>query len=159
MLRLLCFAVCFIGWGVAVFLMTFVTRALSQGTILVCNLLGYGLVIAWFAKGADLRLSWAHALAVFIGVLFVFSNLAYYKLAAMGGQASVLAPLTGLYVVVASLLGVGVLGEPMTLRKGLGIVLAGVAIFLLSSQDGQGEAEAAGDSRGPAAADSRTVPD
>lgn len=159
MLRLSCFAVCFLGWGLAVFLMTFVTRTLNQGTILLCNLVGYSLVIAWFARSADMRLSWAHALAVFIGVLFVFSNLAYYKLSSMGGQASVLAPLTGLYVVVAALLGVGLLGEPMTARKCLGIALAGVAIFLLAGPDGkEGTPDAATAPAVAPSADSRPVP-
>lgn len=126
------FAVCLVGWGIATFLMTFVTRQISIGTILICNLIGYCISISIVAKGIRFELKWAHLLAILIGVLFVLCNTAYYKLSEMGGQASVLAPLTGLYVLFPVVLGAVLLKERMFLTKSIGIALAVVAIYLLS---------------------------
>lgn len=132
MMTWLCFATCFFGWGVAVFLMTLVSRSLNLSTILAYNLIGYVLVNLFFFNQTKLGWTLNHGLAVLIGALFVLSNLAYYKLSEMGGQASILAPLTSLYVVVTVVLGMVFLREPPTLRKWVGIGLAVVAIYLLS---------------------------
>lgn len=50
----------------------------------------------------------------------------------MGGEASIVIPLTSLYPAVTTVLGTTLLGEHLTPRKALGIVLALVAIILLS---------------------------
>jgi len=65
-------------------------------------------------------------------MLFVFSNFAFYRLSHAGEEVTILAPLTSLYVLVAVALGVLVWQEPITLRKGLGILLGVVAMILLS---------------------------
>ncbi len=129
------FAVTLLGWGIAVFLMSFVPRGLSQSTILTCNLVGYALVILWFVKDAELQVTRYHGLAVLIGALFVVANIAYYKLSALGGQASILAPASALYVLVPVALGIAILHEPLTLRKAAGVLLGVVAIFLLTMPD------------------------
>jgi len=129
------FSICVFGWGTAVFLMSALTKGsgrLSLGTILVCNLLGYAIAIAALARDVRLGWSWSHLLAVVIAVLYVAANYSYYQLSQAGGQVTVLAPLTGLYVVVTVLLGVALLHEPMTLRKGVGIALAAGAVILLT---------------------------
>jgi uncharacterized membrane protein len=127
------FSVCFFGWGVAVFLMTIIGKNLEHRTTLVCNLIGYLLVNLFVIPKVKWGWSFHHGLAILVGVLFVISNLAYYQLSKLGGQASVLAPLTGLYVLVPVVLGWLVLGEPPTLRKWFGLVLALAAIWLLST--------------------------
>jgi uncharacterized membrane protein len=127
------FSVCFFGWGVAIFLMTVIGKNLEHRTTLVCNLIGYLLVNLFVISKAKWDWTLHHGLAVLVGVLFVISNLAYYQLSKLGGQASVLAPLTGLYVLVPVVLGWLVLGEPPTLRKWFGLVLALAAIWLLSA--------------------------
>ena len=132
------FSICVLAWGVAVFLMTFVTRGpgkLNVGTILVCNLVGYLLMIGLLARNVQAAWSWNHLLAVLISVLYVAANYSYYRLSHAGEQVTILAPLTGLYVVVAVLLGFALLGEPLSWRKGLGIVLAVAAVILLSWDD------------------------
>jgi drug/metabolite transporter (DMT)-like permease len=129
------FSVCMFGWGIAVFLMAAVTKGagrLSLGTVLVCNLIGYAIAIAALARHVQLGWSWNHLLAILIAVLYVGANYSYYHLSQSGQQVTVLAPLTGLYVVVTVLLGVALLHEPVTLRKGLGIVLAVAAVILLT---------------------------
>jgi len=125
-------AVCIFGWGIAVFLMSYVGRAMTQGTILVCNLLGYCLAIAVLARDVELAWTWKHAAAAAIGVLFVAANYAYYRLSHSGEEVTVLAPLTGLYVLLPVVLGVALWHEPLSLRKVCGIVLALAAIVLLT---------------------------
>lgn len=135
MKTVLWFSICVLAWGVAVFLMTFVTRGagkLNVGTILVCNLVGYALMIGLLARDVQFAWSWNHALAALISSLFVAANYSYYKLSHTGEGVTILAPLTGLYVVVTVLLGMVLLHETMTLRKGLGIALAVAAVILLS---------------------------
>ena len=131
------FSICVLGWGIAVFLMAAVTKGagrLSLGTILVYNLVGYAIAIAVLARNVQIGWSWNHLLAVTISVLYVAANYSYYHLSQAGQQVTVLAPLTGLYVVVTVLLGFALLHEPVTLRKGLGIVLAVAAVILLTWQ-------------------------
>ncbi len=50
----------------------------------------------------------------------------------MGGKASIVIPLTSLYPAVTTMIGMTLLGEQLTYKRGLGIVLALVAIILLT---------------------------
>lgn len=127
------FSICFFGWGIAILLMTIIGKKLPHSTTLICNLIGYLAVNAFVIHKARLGLTLYHGLAVSVGILFVASNLAYYKLSEMGGQASVLGPLTGLYVLVPVVLGPVFLEEKLTPRAWVGIALALVAIYLLST--------------------------
>jgi len=132
-MAVLYFSICFFGWGIAILLMTIIGKNLEHKTTLVCNLIGYLVVNVFILQKAKLGLTLHHGMAVFVGVLFVASNLAYYKLSEMGGQASVLGPLTGLYVLVPVVLGPVFLEEKLTPRAWVGIVFAVLAIYLLSS--------------------------
>ncbi|MDP6356543.1 MAG: EamA family transporter [Planctomycetota bacterium] len=127
------FAVCFFGWGLAIFIMTIVGKALDWKTVIVCNLIGYLFANIYFIPKAKLAWTLNHGLAAAVGILFVLSNVAYYKLCESGGQASVLAPLTGLYVIVPVILGVAFLEEDLTVQKIAGVALAVGAIYLLST--------------------------
>ncbi len=49
-----------------------------------------------------------------------------------GGKASVVIPLTGLYPAITTILSTIILGEHLGLRKSLGVLLAMLAIILLS---------------------------
>ncbi|MDA0840105.1 MAG: EamA family transporter [Planctomycetota bacterium] len=135
-MNLFLFAVCFFGWGFAIFIMTIVGKALDQKTIIVCNLIGYLIANIYFVPRAKLAWTMNHGLATLVGILFVLSNLAYYKLCESGAQASVLAPLSGLYVIVPVILGILFLNEEPTIQKMGGVVLAIGAIYLLSSSPG-----------------------
>ena len=68
------FLVCIVAWGIAAFLMVHITRGLSLGTILVCNLVGYCIAIAAIARDVNLGCTWNHFLAVSVAVLFVAAN-------------------------------------------------------------------------------------
>jgi Predicted membrane protein len=65
------------------------------------------------------------------GVLLAIAIVAYYRALELG-PVSVVAPIFGTFFVLSAVVGIAFLDEPFTLRKGLGIVLAGVAIWLVS---------------------------
>ena len=123
---------CMLMWGLAVFGMNLAGKQLDPMTVAAFNMFGYFLVGAIVFPQASFSLTWHHAIAVVVGSMFVLGNMAFYKLSP-AGDVSTLAPLTGLYVMIPVVLGLLFLGEPLTLRKGAGAVLAGVAIYLLSS--------------------------
>ena len=106
-------------------------KRLDPMTVASCNMFGYFLVGALVFPRASFSLTRYHALAMVVGSMFVLGNIAYYKLS-QTSEVSTLAPLTGLYVMVPVVLGLIFLGEPLTLRKGAGALLACVAIYLLS---------------------------
>jgi bacterial/archaeal transporter family protein len=126
------FIACLLAWGMATFAMKIVGERLDPMTLVGFNLLGYVVVSVFFVPKMALGITRFHILAVAIGVMFAIGNLAFYKLSQTHG-VSLLAPLTALYVAIPVILGILVLGEPMTVRKGLGILLAVGAIYLLSS--------------------------
>ena len=63
------------------------------------------------------------------GVCLTVGILAYYR-ALAGGPVSVVVPIFGLFLVASSVLGIVFLDEALTVRKGVGIALAVVAVFL-----------------------------
>lgn len=65
------------------------------------------------------------------GVFLAVAIVAYYRALELG-PVSVVAPIFGTFLVLSSVIGIAFLDEAFTLRKGLGIVLAGVAIWLVS---------------------------
>ena len=68
------------------------------------------------------------------GLLGGFAFVAFCKGLEMV-EASTAKPILAIRMAVPVALGVMVLGETMTLKKGLGIVMAGLAVFLLSSRN------------------------
>ena len=65
------------------------------------------------------------------GVLLAVAIVAYYRALELG-PVSVVAPIFGTFFVLSAVVGIVFLEEPFSLRKGLGVVLAGVAIWLVS---------------------------
>ena len=63
------------------------------------------------------------------GACLAVGILAYYR-ALAAGPVSVVVPIFGLFLVASSVIGVLFLDEALTLRKGAGVVLAVVAVFL-----------------------------
>ncbi|MFD1514576.1 EamA family transporter [Halomarina rubra] len=63
------------------------------------------------------------------GVFLTVGILAYYRALALG-PASTVVPIFGMFLVGSSVLGFLFLGDEFTARKGAGIVLAGVAVYL-----------------------------
>ncbi|HDQ98754.1 MAG TPA: EamA family transporter [candidate division WOR-3 bacterium] len=128
--RLLCviaFA-CWGGWG---FVSKLATRSSSPPALALWATVASLVPIAAFAftvGRTELRPTPLIALA---GLLAGFATLAFY-LALARGPASVVVPLTGMYILVPALLGIVLLHEPATLTRLLGMASAALAVFLLS---------------------------
>jgi drug/metabolite transporter (DMT)-like permease len=73
-------------------------------------------------------------LAMATGVLGGTGNLTLYQALRLGGEASVVFPLTGMYPLVTIILARLLLKERLNRIQGLGIALALVAIYLFSAQ-------------------------
>ena len=126
--------VCMAMWGLAVFTMKVAGQRLDPVTVAVFNIIGYLTAGVFLVSRASFGLSRYHLMGIGIGAMFVAGNMAFYKLS-QTAQVSTLVPLTSLYVVIPILLGFLLLGEPLSLRKGLGILLALAAIYFLSTVD------------------------
>ncbi len=64
--------------------------------------------------------------------LFLTLGIASYYRALATGPVSVVVPIFGLFIALSSAIGIIALDEPATVRKGVGIILAVVAIYLTS---------------------------
>ncbi len=69
--------------------------------------------------------------AYLAGAFLSVGIIAYYRALSLGA-VSVVVPIFGLFLVVSSVVGFALLGEAITVRKVLGIVLAGVAVYLVA---------------------------
>jgi transporter family protein len=128
-------AVAFLCWGVWAFLPKLTTRYLDPASAVVYEALG-GVVVALVVLaalgprlGADPR---GIGLAVATGVLGVGGALAYLY-AVTRGPVTLIATATALYPVLAIALAAVFLHEPVGARQWLGIVLALVALALVSA--------------------------
>ncbi|MDS0298575.1 EamA family transporter [Halogeometricum sp. S1BR25-6] len=65
------------------------------------------------------------------GLCLTVGILSYYRALSMG-PVSVVAPIFGMFLALSSLVGIVFLNESFTARKGLGIALAVVAVYLVS---------------------------
>lgn len=65
------------------------------------------------------------------GICLTVGILAYYRALSLG-PVSVVAPVFGMFLATSSVVGVLFLDEPLTIRKGAGIGLAVVAVYLVS---------------------------
>lgn len=97
---------------------------------LVAGVIGVGFL---FSTPADFAmetrdLGWAVAAGVATGLGSMF-----YYTGLDTGSVSVVSTVTALYFVVSVILGVLVLGEVLTLQKGVGVLLAVVAVGLLAN--------------------------
>jgi len=103
--------------------------ALMSNSILVLGTLGVILFSNENATGYLTHPKTPYVVAA--GIFLTVGILAYYRALSLG-PVSVVAPIFGLFLAVSSVIGVLALGESLTLRKGLGIALAAVAVYLVS---------------------------
>ena len=122
-------------WGTANFLMKVVGVRMDAGSAVIGIVIGYA--IAGFTVSAidGGRLAWSGSLiaSMVIGAFYIVGNWAYVKLARTE-DVSTMAPVASLNIAIPIVLGVLLLGEPLTARKLLGIFFAVVAIYLLASK-------------------------
>jgi transporter family protein len=129
--RLLCL-VAFACWGVWGWLSKLASAHTAPAGIALWATLASLVPIAAFALAvatrAELRPS---PLAAVAGLLAGVATVAFY-LALGRGPASVVMPLTGMYILVPAVLGIILLREPVTVFRVLGLACAGLAVFFLS---------------------------
>ena len=100
--------------------------------------------------------------AVLTGILYGGADIYFLKLSGNKNishmaDVSILAPLCALYILIPTLLGICVDREPLTKRKGLGIVLATLAILILSFEEQEDEIGEDGPAGGGGVAETETA--
>lgn len=126
---------CLVAWGCSRFLPKLATRYIDpqsafiyevSGEMLVAlvMLVAIGFKPMFHAKGVSLAM-----LAGVLGGIGVYA----YLLAAQRGNVSQLVTLTALYPVVTVMLGYFLLDEAISIRQGIGMVLALIAVILVAA--------------------------
>lgn len=122
-------------WGIWGFIPKLTTRYISPMSAIVYESLGAlamgGIVLAILGFRPDVHAK-GICLAVATGMLGLTGALGFL-FAVKSGKVSVVAMFTALSPLITIALGVLVLKEPITLKEGLGIVCAFIAIFLFSA--------------------------
>jgi transporter family protein len=123
-------------WGVASLLQKASTFTLSGSAsafwfLMAFVPIGVG-ILAWRPVSSSLDVTdWA--LAAALGFTLAFGNFTILVAYAVGGKATVIAPLSGLYPLVSIPIAIVAFGEPVGARELTGIVLALVAVVLLAA--------------------------
>lgn len=121
--------VCWGGWG---WVSKLATERNSAAGLALWATLASLLPIAVFALAAGARVGLRPSpVAGTAGLLAGIATVAFY-IALSRGPASVVMPLTGMYILIPALLGILLLREPVTLSRVLGLVSAGLAVFFLT---------------------------
>lgn len=108
------------------------SRSAPEGQIAFWATIASLLPIAVFAiLGSTDRLTRPLPSAIVAGLCAGIATVAFYA-ALKRGPASVVLPLTGMYILIPAVLGVIFLREPLSFAKMLGLVFAGLAVFFLS---------------------------
>ena len=103
--------------------------ALISNSMLVVATFG---VILYTGQDAGAYLTHPKAKYVYVaGICLAVGILAYYRALSLG-PVSVVAPVFGMFLVTSSALGILFLDETLTARKALGVLLAVVAVYLVS---------------------------
>lgn len=127
--------VAFICWGIWAFLPKIATQYINPRSVVVYEIVGALIValIAFVSLGFKVQTHpIGSSLAIIIGALGLGGSLAY--LYAVGkGPVSVVSVLTALYPILTITLAYLLLHEPVTLKQGIGMLLALVAIILLTT--------------------------
>ena len=121
-------------WGVWGFLSKVATQQLPPQAVYLLAVCGHSAVIGYLWLGGGLAIPWQPwglAAGLGAGVCMAFGLLAFFR-ALAGGAAAVVVPLTALYPLVTVLLCGLLLREGINLRQFVGIILALLAVWLLS---------------------------
>lgn len=108
---------------------------ISVVTLVATTMLAFGALFVTLYRGVDVLpyLTSARAPSVYLaGLALTVGILAYYQ-ALANGPVSVVVPVFGMFIVTSSILSILILNETFTLRKGIGIVFAGLAVYFIAS--------------------------
>jgi len=119
-------------WGLWGFATKLISRNQPPEGVAFWSTLASMLPITLFAlAGGASRWTRPAPLALVSGVAAGIASVFFY-IAIKRGPASVVMPLTGMYILIPALLGFVFLKEPPTVTHLLGLVCAGLAVFLLT---------------------------
>jgi len=127
--------IAFVFWGVWAFLPKIATQYINPNSVIVYEVIGAFIVGLIALLSMDFKLQTQPQgilLAVIIGALGLGGSFAYVY-AVSKGPLGVISIFTALYPILTIVLAYFVLHEPITLKQAIGIGMALVAIFLLST--------------------------
>ena len=126
-------------WG---FVSTAITKDVDPLTVQLLSTIGLLPVAVLLAFSPKLRkgagFGWGIFFSTLTGVLGGTGNIALYKALQLGGEGSVVVPLTGMYPLVTVIGARFLLKERLNRNQSLGVVLALVAIYLFSPRESLG---------------------
>ncbi|MBM4273251.1 MAG: DMT family transporter [Deltaproteobacteria bacterium] len=120
-------------WGLWGVLSKVATRHLPPQGVYLLTITGH-LVVMTYVLSQGFPITWhpvGVAAALSAGLCMAFGLLTFF-FALARGEAAVVVPVTALYPVVTVILSLALLQESFTLRRAAGVVLAVVAVWLLS---------------------------
>ena len=127
---------CMAAWGVSRLFPKLATNHIDPKSALTFEVLGEVLVVAFILTSAGFSKlvfdAKGTSFALLAGI-FGGAGVYWYLIAADRGNVSQLVGVTALYPVITVVLGVLVLNEPLTVKQMLGVGLAVVAVYLVSS--------------------------
>jgi transporter family protein len=127
--------IAFIFWGIWAFLPKIATQYIDPNSVIVYEVIGAFIVGLIALLSIDFKLQTQPqgiVLAVIVGALGLGGSFAYVY-ALSKGPVGIISIFTALYPILTLLLAYFVLHEPITLKQAIGIGMALVAIFLLST--------------------------
>ena len=125
----------FVLWGIQGFVAKLTTQYINPMSALLYNIVGafiVGIVILYLLNFSPQIHAKGIALAVFMGTLGILGALGMLY-AMRQGKVSVVTVISALYPLVSILLAYFILKEPVTLKEGVGIAFALVALVLFST--------------------------
>ena len=125
----------FVLWGIQGFVAKLTTQYINPMSALLYNIVGafiVGIVILYLLNFSPQIHAKGIALAVFMGALGILGILGMLY-AMRQGKVSVVTVVSALYPLVSILLAYFILKEPVTLKEGVGIAFALVALVLFST--------------------------
>uniref|UniRef100_A0A7C1WID2 EamA family transporter n=1 Tax=candidate division WOR-3 bacterium TaxID=2052148 RepID=A0A7C1WID2_UNCW3 len=119
-------------WGIWGFMTKILTRDIAAETVAFWSTLASVIPILLYALAAG-TMQWVRAapLAVLSGLAAGIATVCFY-MALKSGPASVVLPLTGMYIIIPAVLGYILLKEPVTVRHIVGLGFAVLAVIFLS---------------------------
>lgn len=123
-----------IGWGFWTFFAKIASEELMSETVMIISYLGAATIGIGYVlfSGKEISISNPHFYYAIIGSVFAgLGGIAFYA-ALKSGNTGIVTTVSSLYFIVAAILGVIFLGESLSIQNIAGILLAGVAVYLLS---------------------------
>ena len=125
----------FAFWGVWAFLPKLAIRYIDPKSAIIYQAIGVAAIALLLAAGMGFKPAWdwrGVSLAALTGVLGVTGAI-FYLFALTRGPVGLVAVSTALYPGLTILLAYLFLGEPVTLKQGIGLVLALIALVLIAT--------------------------